>query len=136
MKKRILILVYAVILLFSINLYAQTDKLPLLKFDDLQKYDGKHQTFQIEGFVLNTHKCGKCPPKAWCKPCENGLTAVDQINDKDSSLMKQLRIATANFLPEKFLLKKKYLFTVKLRNIIAEGSPITSVELIGFKKIE
>jgi len=44
--------------------FSQSQKPALLNFSDLQKYDPVNDTFQIDGYVLDTYKCPPCPPGA------------------------------------------------------------------------
>ena len=45
--------------------------------------------------------------------------------------IKRLRIYTDK--PEQFEVKKKYLFTVKVKGAVPPGRPITDVELVSFE---
>src|SRR5438876_216399 len=87
---------------------------PLLTFSDLPQSDSTKGTFRIEGYVIDIYKCPPCPPGAMCKPCiPNNIVVTDNIEEKDLSKIKRLRIYTEK--PEQFELKKKYLFTVKVK---------------------
>lgn len=60
------------------SVISQSQKPPLLKFSDLQKYDPANETFQIDGYVMDLYKCPPCPPGAMCKPCiPDNITIVD-----------------------------------------------------------
>ena len=107
-------------------------KPPLLTFEDLQKNDGVEGPFRIEGFVIDIYKCPPCPPQAMCKPCiPDNIVVTDNIGEKDLSRIKRLRISTDK--PEQFELKKKYIFTVKVKGKVPSGRAIQDVDLISFE---
>ena len=119
----------------STSAFSQTPKLSLLTFNDLQKYDVNKTTFKIAGYVIETYKCPPCPPNAQCKPClGNHIIITDNASEKNLVLIKRLRIFTDN--PKQFELKKKYLFTVKIRGKIETGHQIEDVELIDFNRLK
>jgi hypothetical protein len=136
LKQLILVLIYSIVPYFAAVTYSQTVIPPKLTFDDLKNYSSENDIFRIESFIFKIYKCGKCPPKAWCKPCENNLIVVDNLQDQGGALPDSLKIFTGQIETNKFLLKKKYLFTVKPRGNRTEGSPITDVELISFVKLK
>ena len=110
-------------------------KPPLLTFEDLQKNDGVEGPFRIEGFVIDIYKCPPCPPQAMCKPCiPDNIDVTDNIGEKDPSRIKRLRISTDK--PEQFELKKKYIFTVKVKGKVPPGTAIQDVDLISFELVK
>jgi hypothetical protein len=110
-------------------------KPPLLTFDDLQKNDSIAGSFRIVGYVIDIYKCPPCPPGAMCKPCiPDNLVVTDNIDEKDFSKIKRLRISTEK--PEQFELKKKYTFTVKVKGKVPPGRPIQDVDLISFEPVK
>ncbi len=109
-----------------------TPKPPLLTFDDLQRNDSIEGPFRIVGYVIDIYKCPPCPPGAMCKPCiPDNIVVTDNIDEKDFSKIKRLRISTEK--PEQFELKKKYTFTVKVKGNVPPGRAIQDVDLISFK---
>ena len=83
--------------------------------------------------MIDIYKCPPCPPGAMCKPCiPNNIVVTDNIEEKDLSKIKRLRIHTDK--PEQFELKKKYLFTVKVKGTLPLDRAITDVELISFEE--
>jgi len=112
-----------------------TKKPPLLTFDDLKKNDGIEGQFRIEGYVIDVYKCPPCPPRAICKPCiPNNLVITDAADPKDLSKINRLRIFTDK--PEQFELKKKYSFTVNLKNKVPAAHAITDVFLVSFEPVK
>jgi len=104
---------------------------PVLTFADLQKNNSIDGPFKIVGVVIDVYKCPPCPAGAMCKPCiGDHIDVTDNPDEKDPALIKRLRIYTDK--PEQFELKKKYLFTVKVRGKIPNGQPIHDVELVSF----
>jgi len=112
----------------------ETAKPPLLTFDDLQKNDGIDGSFRIEGYVLDIYKCPPCPPGAMCKPCiPDNVVITDTAEPKDLSKINRLRIFTEN--TDQFEPKKKYSFTVKLKQPFPAGQAITTVDLVSFEPL-
>jgi hypothetical protein len=112
-----------------------TRKAPLLTFEDLQKNDGVEGSFRIEGFIINIYKCPPCPAPMQCKPClGDHVVVTDNVDEKDPALIKRLRIFTDK--PEKFEMKKKYSFVVKVKGQIPKGRAIENVDLISFAVVE
>lgn len=103
---------------------------PLLTFDDLQKNDSIEGSFSIVGYVIDIYKCPPCPAGAMCKPCiGDNIVVTDNIAEKDPTLIRRLKIFTDK--PGQFELKKRYLFTVKVRGKIPKGHPIYDVDLLS-----
>lgn len=114
---------------------APAQELPLLTFTDLQRNDSIEGTFRIVGYVLDIYKCPPCPPGAMCKPCiPDNIVVTDNIEEKDFSRIKRLRISTDK--PEQFELKKKYSFTVKIKGKVPPGRAISDVELVSFEPVK
>ena len=108
---------------------------PLLTFSDLQRNDSIEGPFRIEGYVIDIYKCPPCPPQAMCKPCiPDNIVVTDNIDEKDVSRIKRLRISTDK--PEQFELKKKYTFTVKVKGKAPPGHAIQDVDLISFEPVK
>jgi hypothetical protein len=108
---------------------------PLLTFNDLQKNDSSKGTFRIVGYVIDIYKCPPCPPGAMCKPCiPDNIVVTDDIDEKDFSKIKRLRISTDK--PEQFETKRKYTFTVKLKGKVPSGRAIQDVDLISFESVK
>lgn len=111
-----------------------TRNAPLLTFEDLKK-DGVAGPFRIKGYVINIYKCPPCPPGAMCKPCiPDNIDVTDNLDDKNPALIKRLRIFTDK--PEKFELKKKYSFLVKVKGRTPQGRAIENVDLISFDPVK
>jgi hypothetical protein len=90
-----------------------TRKAPLLTFEDLQKNDGVEGPFRFNGYVINIYKCPPCLPLATCKPCmADNIEVTNSLDERNPALIKRLRIFTDK--PEKFELKKKYFFMLKV----------------------
>ena len=107
---------------------------PLLTFADLQKNDAIAGPFRIAGYVIDSYKCPPCPAGAMCKPCiGDHIVVTDNLDEKDAALVKRLKIFTDK--PEQFELKKKYIFTVKVRGRILRGQPIHDVDLVSFAAV-
>jgi hypothetical protein len=110
-------------------------KPPLLTFHDLKNANGLEGTFRIEGYVIDIYKCPPCPPGAMCKPCiPDNIVITDATDEKDLSKINRLRIFTDK--PEQFELKKKYSFTVNLKNKLPAGQAITDVHLVSFEPLK
>src|SRR6266576_1840994 len=106
---------------------ASDQSLPLLTFDDLKA--GKHVDgpFRIASYVFDLYKCPPCPPPNQCKPCiPDNIVVTDDIDAKDLSQIKRLRIYTDK--TDQFERKKKYVFTVKIKDNVPAGRAIDSVE--------
>jgi hypothetical protein len=98
----------------------------------LQRNDVGERPFRIVGYVINTYKCPPCPPGAMCKPCiPDNIVVTDNLDEQDASKIKRLRISTEK--PEQFELKKKYIFTVRVRGKVPSGRAIQDVDLISFE---
>ncbi len=112
-----------------------TRKPPQVTFEDLQKNDGIEGPFRIEGYVKNIYRCPPCPPGAMCKPCiPDNIDVTDNLDEKDPALIRRLRIFTDK--PEKFELKKKYSFVVKVKGQTPKGRAIENVDLISFDPVK
>lgn len=112
-----------------------TEKPPLLTFADLQEGDHDEAPFRIEGFVIQVYNCPPCPRGAMCKPCiDDHIVVTDNLDEKDPALIKRLRIFTAK--PDQFELKKKYVFTVKVRGKVQKGRSIDQVDLLRFDEVD
>ncbi len=125
--------------LFSVVSFSQdqgsTKKPLLLTFEDLKKNDGIEGQFRIEGYVLDIYKCPPCPPRAICKPCiPDNLVITDAADPKGLSKINRLRIFTDK--AEQFELKKKYSFTVNLKNKVPAAHAITDVHLVSFEPLK
>ena len=59
---------------------------------------------------------------------------TDNVDEKDPALIKRLRIFTDK--PEKFEMKKKYSFVVKVKGQLPKGRAIENVDLISFAVVE
>ena len=137
MKQALLIvLVLATLLaLATFTLAQESAKPPLLTFDDLKNNDGIDGPFRIEGYVLDIYKCPPCPPGAMCKPCiPDNVVITDTAGPKDLSKINRLRIFADK--PDQFERKKKYSFTVKLKQPFPAGQAITSVDLVSFEPVK
>ncbi|HYV24148.1 MAG TPA: hypothetical protein VE969_02840 [Pyrinomonadaceae bacterium] len=137
MKQALLILVVLATLLApsTFILGQETAKPPLLTFDDLKKNDGIEGQFRIEGYVLDIYKCPPCPPRAMCKPCiPDNVVITDTAEPKDLSKVNRLRVFTEK--PEQFEQKKKYSFTVKLKQPFPAGQAINTVDLVSFEPLK
>lgn len=107
---------------------------PLLTFNDLQKNDSIAGPFRIVGYVIDVYRCPPCPERMQCKPClGDHVIVTDNIDEKDPALIKRLRIFTDK--PEQFELKKKYLFTAKVRGKMLKGQPIYDVDVVSFARM-
>ena len=139
MIKRTLLILFALTGLLVAFSFSQdqdsTKKPPLLTFEDLKKNDGIEGPFRIEGYVIDIYKCPPCPPRAICKPCiPDNLVITDATDPKDLSKINRLRIFTDK--PEQFELKKKYSFTVNLKNKVPAAHAITDVHLVSFEPLK
>jgi hypothetical protein len=137
MKQALLILFVLGILLApaTFALAQEMARPPLLTFDDLGKNDGIDGPFRIEGYVLDIYKCPPCPPGTMCKPCiPDNVVITDTANPKDLSKINRLRIFTDK--PEQFKQKKKYSFTVKLKQPLPAAHAITAVDLVSFEPLK
>ena len=106
-----------------------------MTFNDLQRNDSIEGPFRIVGYVIDIYKCPPCPPQAMCKPCiPDNIVVTDNIDEKDLSRIKRLRISTDK--PEQFELKKKYTFTVKVKGKVPSGRAIQDVDLISFEPMK
>jgi len=109
-----------------------TPKPRLVTFDNLQRSDSIEGPFRIVGYVIDIYKCPPCPPGAMCKPCiPDNIVVTDNLDEKDPARIKRLRISTEK--PERFELKKRYIFTVKVKGKVPPGHAILDVDLIDFK---
>jgi hypothetical protein len=107
-------------------------KVPLLTFNDLQRNNEIEGPFRIEGYVINIYKC---PPGAMCKPCNpDNIDVTSNLDEKNSALIKRLRIFTDK--PEKFEMKKKYSFVVKVKGQTPKGRAIENADLISFDRVK
>jgi hypothetical protein len=112
-----------------------TGKPPVLTFEDLQKNDRVEGPFRIKGYVKAIYKCPPCPPLATCKPCmADNVEVTNNLDEKNPALIKRLRIFTDK--PEKFELKKKYFFVVKVKGPTPQGRAIENVDLISFDPVK
>jgi len=110
-------------------------ELPLLTFGDLKAGKPVRGPFRIAAYVLDIYKCPPCPPPNQCKPCiPDNVVVTDDIDAGDLSKINRLRIYTDK--PDAFELKKKYVFTVKIKGAQIEGRAIDSVELVGFEIVK
>jgi len=137
MKQALLILLVLATLFApaTFSLGQEPARLPLLTFDDLKKNDGIEGPFRIEGYVLDIYKCPPCPPGATCKPCiPDNVVITDTADPKDLSKINRLRIFTDK--PAQFEQKKKYAFTVKLKQPLPAGQAITAVDLVSFELLK
>ena len=137
MKHALLILLVLATLLAptTFTLGQEPAKSPLLAFDDLKKNDRIEGSFRIEGYVLDIYKCPPCPPGAMCKPCiPDNVVITDTADSKDLSKVNRLRIYTER--ADQFEQKKKYSFTVKLKQPFPPGQAITAVDLVSFEPSE
>ena len=135
MPKKLYLIIFVLVCLMSTAAFSQTPMPPLLTFNDLQKYDVNKANFKIAGYVIETYKCPPCPPNAQCKPClGNHIVITNKADQKNLSMIKLLRIFTDN--PKQFELKKKYLFTVKIRGKIETGHAIEDVDLTHFDTLK
>jgi len=139
MIKRTLLILFALTGLLLTAAFSQdqgsTKKPLLLTFEDLKKNDGIEGQFRIEGYVLDIYKCPPCPPRAICKPCiPDNLVITDAADPKGLSKINRLRIFTDK--AEQFELKKKYSFTVNLKNKVPAAHAITDVHLVSFEPLK
>ena len=136
MKQALLILILATLLApATFTLGQEQARPPLLTFDDLKKNDRVEGSFRIEGFVLDIYKCPPCPPGAMCKPCiPDNVVITDTAEPKDLSKVNRLRIYTEKV--DQFEQKKKYSFTVKLKQPFPAGQAISAVDLVSFKLLK
>lgn len=129
MNKRQHLFFFVLLLMFIPAIFSQTPKPQILTFKELRHYDPKHETFRINGYVMDIYKCPPCLPQTMCKPCiPDNITLGETPEWKDSVPAARLRIYTEK--TDKFELKKKYLLTVKVKGNAPAGQPVESVELI------
>lgn len=75
------------------------------------------------------------PPGAVCKPCiGDHIDVTDKLDEKNPALTKHLWIFTDK--PEKFEMKKKYSFVVKVKGQPLNGHAIEKVDLISFDPVK
>ena len=83
---------------------------------------------------MDIYKGPPYPAGTMCKPCPGDpIVVTDNIDEKDPALIKRLRIFANE--PGQFELKKKYLFTVKVRGKLLNRRPIHDVNLISFTEM-
>jgi hypothetical protein len=134
MIKRASLFLFILTFLAASAVFSQTHKRALLNFSDLQKFDGVNATFRIEGYIFDVYRCPPCPKGAMCKPCiPDNVVISDKIDQKDMSSIKRLRIYTKD--TDQFTLKKRYIFTLKIRGDLEKGKPIENIDLVNFKAL-
>ena len=134
MIQRAIPVLFVLTFLAASSVSSQTHQ-PLLNFSDLQKFDGVNTTFRIEGYIFDIYKCPPCPKGAMCKPCiPESVVISDKIDQKDISSIKRLSIYTKD--TDQFTLKRRYIFTLKIKGDLEKGKPIENVDLVNFRTFE